>query len=168
MRPFQIVSATLSLVVISSVNCNYNTHSYNQAFSTCIISECKPISDAFNPNGSIMFWDYNKYNHNISIIDDFSSLVENWNGYGALPINNDVISRVKEVLGTLFVQPEVFPTGRGGIQVEFQKTDNSYLEFEFFSDGQIGMLKIDSNQNEEARMISALDIPTIVGVFNAV
>lgn len=162
------VSASLSLVVFSSVSGNCNTDVYNQVYSTYNNSEYRNVSEISNPSNSIVFFDYSKYKQNVSIIEDYSLLQDNWNGYGALQINKDVISTVNELLSTLIYQPDVFPTGRGGIQIEYQKTDDSYLEFEFFPNGQIGMLKIDSNQNEEERFVNLSEISTIVGVFNAV
>ena len=167
MSIISFVSASLSLVVFSSVSGTSNTNVYNQVYSSCINSEYKNVSEISNPSNSIVFFDYSKYKQNISLIEEYSLLQDNWNGYGALPIDKDVISTVKELLSTLIYQPDVFPTGRGGIQIEYQKTDDSYLEFEFFPNGQIGMLKIDSNQNEEERFVNLSEISTIVGVFNA-
>lgn len=51
--------------------------------------------------------------------------------------SDNLVNRVATILSKLKNQPEVFPTGVNTIQIEFEKSNGEYLEFEFFEDGKI-------------------------------
>ena len=65
-------------------------------------------------------------------IKGFSRLPEGWDGEDADPIPDYAISRALELLQRLPGIPEVFPTGRGSIQLEYN-TGKIDLEIEVFS-----------------------------------
>jgi hypothetical protein len=68
-------------------------------------------------------------------LEEFRNLSQNWNGYGAPPIPNDVINLAKEVATRPEIAqraPEVFPTGRETIQFEFITQDGNEAELEIF------------------------------------
>ncbi len=87
---------------------------------------------------------------NIHKVSSFSNLKKGWNGYDAEPIDTSLIERVKEILVSLSTyQPEVFPTGRNSIQLEYEKENGDYLEFEIFEDGKISMYLSKGNEEVE-------------------
>ena len=59
-----------------------------------------------------------------------SGLGNNWNGDGAGPFDAKLVESVKNIIPKLIVQPEIFPTGRGSIQLEYNGINESYLEIE--------------------------------------
>lgn len=65
-------------------------------------------------------------------VQEFSSLEENWDGNGALPFTDKLIKTVEKILKQIKYSPEVFPTERQSIQLEFEKSNDDYLEFEVF------------------------------------
>lgn len=76
--------------------------------------------------------------HNVIKLRSFAVLEHGWNGYGALPLDGDLIDECVQLLytpGLLGLQPDVFPTGRGSIQFEYENEDGQYLEIEIYSDG---------------------------------
>lgn len=70
--------------------------------------------------------------HNLIYLDQIASLKENWNAYGAKSFSVSLIETCKTLLNVLEPQPEIFPTGRGSIQFQYELEDGSYLEFEIF------------------------------------
>lgn len=71
---------------------------------------------------------------NIRKINDISLLKENWNGYGAEPFSKETILISQYIINLLSKQPDIYPTGRDSIQMQYELPDNSYLEFEVFKD----------------------------------
>ena len=71
---------------------------------------------------------------NLSKLKDFLTLSEDWNGSGALPFTQELISLVQALILKLNPQPEIFPTGRNSIQLEYERENGDYLEFEIFKD----------------------------------
>ena len=69
-------------------------------------------------------------NENQQKLQAISELEDNWDGYGASKISSDVIFKTKEILKSLYKQPEIFPTGAGTIQMEYETDDGDYLEFQ--------------------------------------
>lgn len=86
--------------------------------------------------------------NNLEKLDSFLLFHENWNGYGAMPLSEKLISKVKGVIFALNYQPEVFPTACDSIQFEYEKENGEYLEFELFEDEIIKVFKIDKWGNE--------------------
>lgn len=77
--------------------------------------------------------------NNIEKISSFRDLPEGWNGYDATPISQKLIDVVAQILTRLSRQPEIFPTGRNSIQLEYEKLNGDYLEFEIFENGVVNM-----------------------------
>ena len=95
---------------------------------------------------------------NIHKVSSFSNLKKGWNGYDAKPISTTLVEMVKEALVSLSTyQPEVFPTGRNSIQLEYEKENGDYLEFEIFEDGKVSMYL--SKGNEEVEKLITAKIP---------
>ncbi|WP_445381586.1 hypothetical protein [Robiginitalea sp. IMCC43444] len=68
---------------------------------------------------------------NVDTLDEFLGFPENWNGHHGEKFSAPLIGRVKSLVQELKFQPEIFPTGRGSIQLEYDHNEN-YLEIEIF------------------------------------
>jgi hypothetical protein len=95
----------------------------------------------------------------------FLNLEENWNTYGALPFKFDLVQKVVEIIHKLNYVPEVFPTGRQSIQLEFENQNTDYLEFEIFVDRIVCYHEINGVDN--TNVIGLEEIETIVNTFYA-
>lgn len=75
-----------------------------------------------------------KLQHSLKAIADIRKLKDGWNGYGAKRIPDSVCAVAEKVVSHLTVQPEIFPTARRTIHMEYNFENNNYLEFEIFED----------------------------------
>lgn len=90
---------------------------------------------------------------NMQKLQSIKELEKNWNGYDAEPISPQVIQITQRLLPDLYEQPEVFPTGRDTIQLEYEKTNGDYLEFEIAA-SEIMALRMDPYDNEHEWVIN--------------
>lgn len=65
---------------------------------------------------------------NLKKLDQIAVLKDGWNGNKAKAFEPELISKVRSVITSLQIQPEVFPTACNSIQIEYEKEDGSYLE----------------------------------------
>lgn len=65
-------------------------------------------------------------------LEDISALSDNWDGEGATSFSSSIIETVNEFIHSVSVQPDIFPTLRNSIQLEYENNKNEYLEFELF------------------------------------
>lgn len=72
----------------------------------------------------------NLMQENLRKLEQISLLANNWDGNGAKAFDKQLVAKVKDLIGALGVQPEIFPLSYGSIQMEYTKEDGSYLEFE--------------------------------------
>ncbi|MDC3418733.1 hypothetical protein [Aquibacillus salsiterrae] len=100
-----------------------NYHLHNEAMSS--------VSSAINP---FFLKEEIQKHKNIKKLIDISNFGKNWNGYGAQPFTQSLINSVLNLIGNLDRQPKIFPTGRKSIQLEYELTNDDYLEFEIFED----------------------------------
>ena len=63
----------------------------------------------------------------LSIIKGFK---ENWNGNGAPAFSSALIEKVRVLLESLDIQPEIFPTALQTIQLEFDNARHDHMEIE--------------------------------------
>ncbi len=82
-------------------------------------------------------------------LGQISRLGDNWNGCGARAFDSGLINAVNKLIPMLIKQPEIFPTGRNTIQLEYDGANESYLEIEINNEGLANILFIDSNGNEK-------------------
>ena len=68
-------------------------------------------------------------------------------------VNKKIVDLVRGFALYLCVQPEIYPLGQDGIQLEYDGIDNSYLEFEIYNEEEINMYKIDRDGSEEYKTI---------------
>lgn len=77
-----------------------------------------------------------KHNSNLLKLESFKELKYDWNGNGAEPIPEKVISECKQLflLSDLPLSFEFFPTAAKSIQIEFEKENKDYLEINIYED----------------------------------
>lgn len=80
-----------------------------------------------------------KLSCNLERLENIVELETDWNGYGAEPFSTTLVDEVKNIILNLNEQPEIFPTGRNSIQLEYHLPDESYLELEVFEDKVVAM-----------------------------
>jgi len=72
---------------------------------------------------------------NMSKLCEIAQLKQDWDGYGAPPIPQNVIERMAIILCYVARQPEIFPTACESIQFEYGKENDEYLEFTLSEEG---------------------------------
>lgn len=103
--------------------------------------------------------------HNLRVLQDIENLQENWNGHGAHSFSKRIIKTVRDIIIPLERQPSIFPTARDSIQMEYEKDNGDYLEFELFEAGQLKKFSYSSNDEASTEYISFDDIGRIVNEF---
>jgi hypothetical protein len=88
--------------------------------------------------------------NNIRTIDEIGQLAYNWDSQGADAFAEDLVSKVREIIQNPFLkyQPDIFPTFRDSIQIEYEKKNGDYLEFEFYNN-EVHILKIVNDDETE-------------------
>ena len=73
-----------------------------------------------------------KMDKNLATISNIRNLKENWNGYGAKVFSGELCDFLEKIIKELDekIQPKVFPTGRGSIQIECERNNGEYLEID--------------------------------------
>ncbi|MCH7413208.1 hypothetical protein MM213_06925 [Belliella sp. R4-6] len=102
--------------------------------------------------------------NNIDTLKSIKNLPKGWNGENTFKFSEDLIQKVYNILSILTFQPEIFPTGRNSIQLEFEREDN-YLEFEIFEDKIIALIQF--NEIDEEKEVEEIDILNLVEDFYA-
>jgi hypothetical protein len=93
-----------------------------------------------------------KHSHNLVLLDSFCALPDNWNGNSATKFDSKFVEHVKSIVIKLEVSPKTFPTGRGSIQLEYEKKNGDYIEFEIFPNNTINFFSIVDQTETEARI----------------
>ncbi|MCH8567603.1 MAG: hypothetical protein LAT67_05040 [Balneolales bacterium] len=68
-------------------------------------------------------------------LEDFKSLETGWDGYGAEPIDEELIEKVTSYFLNNDIDANVFPTLRKSIQIEKFIDDDNFVEVEFMLSG---------------------------------
>ncbi len=67
---------------------------------------------------------------NLNKIDKMSQFDDNWDGNGSLPFSEDAICLFRQVIENLEKQPQIAPTGRNSLYMQYEQDDNSMLAYE--------------------------------------
>ena len=126
-----------------------NVLSNNSCNVTSEVFSCKPSIEKISPTVEVYSPDSTDpaLSRNFNRLGSMRGLKEGWfNGHPSNEnaFSNKLVNRVATILSRLKNQPEVFPTGRNSIQIEFEKSNGDYLEFELFEDGKISKYYSDS------------------------
>lgn len=103
--------------------------------------------------------------NNLERIDKISQFTDNWNGYGAEKFSNKFLEKIKLLINSLEVQPNIFPTARDSIQFEFENSNNEYLEIEIFSNDTITVYKVDKYDKESTSNIRPNEVNEVIRKF---
>jgi len=76
-----------------------------------------------------------KQQSNLTKLQHTAQLKDNWDGYGAEHFSEQLIHRANSLIRRLHIQPEIFPTADSSLQIEYEKDNGDYLEFQFTGDG---------------------------------
>lgn len=142
-------------------------------------------SDFTNPNSSLHLKHYHleeamsrqeyesqfeerKRTDNLSILCDFGKLEANWNHNGAEKFEASLLNRCRLLLRHLIKQPDIFPTARNSVQMEYEKENGDYLEFEIFKDN-VEVFAIINNveYTESIPQIDSVKLNNLVRDFHA-
>ncbi len=97
-------------------------------------------------------------------------LDKGWDGDAAEPISRDILAFVGGVILRLDKQPELYPTAEGGVQLQYENEDRTYMEIVFSQNAITGM-KIHKGNAETAEFEdfsygSEKEISDYIEVFN--
>lgn len=73
------------------------------------------------------------YEKNKNVLNELAKLKDGWDGKGSYAFEERIITSSFDLINNLEVQPEICPTLRQSIQMEYEKGDY-YLEVEIFND----------------------------------
>ncbi len=79
---------------------------------------------------------------NLNLLESYKVLDDDWNGNGSPRFSNEFVEDVKTIVSKLDLSPKIYSTGRGSIQLEYEKKNGDYLEFEIFGNGRINCFQI--------------------------
>jgi hypothetical protein len=96
-------------------------------------------------------------------LESFKTLRKNWNGYDGEQIKPEVIDIVEKIISKIEYQPQIFPTGRGSIQLEKYFDENNFYEIEI-SDDEIFLYKVKDGVETE-KEISIKDLEKSIADF---
>lgn len=97
---------------------------------------------------------------NIKKLEEIENLRDNWNGNGAPAFSKNLINKVKEIVDNSVIQPEIFPTALGTIQLEYDNSRKDHMEIEISETEEAKIYTVFSNGKEIEEVISS-DIATI-------
>ncbi len=77
--------------------------------------------------------------YNLAKLAAMCDLEDGWDGGAGRPISRDLIAFVGGVLLRVGIQPDIYPTSEGGVQIQYEKPDKTYLEVVFSPETITGM-----------------------------
>lgn len=101
---------------------------------------------------------------NLQTLRTLRKLQVDWNGKGSLPFSESLIQKVFTIVRELTYQPDIFPTGRNSIQLEYE-IGNEYLEFEIFEEKIVALIQYDGK--DEEREVLEEEIFKLIEDFHA-
>ncbi len=153
----------LSEIVLSSFIMMYPVSPCICSYDVCYIDQ---HTDILYPNFVQENSNKAKLNENIEKLNKISQYENNWNGYGAKPISQQLIFQVKDLLNNLKTQPDLFPTACESIQLEYEDDDGNYLEIELFDNNIVHIFRINNGQELEKEIrFDINEINDIIGEF---
>lgn len=98
-------------------------------------------------------------------LEEISNLSDGWNDSEARSFPSEFLIYVRGILSSLEIDPDIFPTARGSIQLEYNNTSGDYLEFEIFADGKIKKFYCNRNGETSTDFVSASQLNGILNQF---
>lgn len=110
-----------------------------------LVFQSTPTSTRFNNANR---YSLDKLKHNKRVLRNLANLKSNWNRYGGEPIDQEVIDKTEKMLSDLDYQPQIFPTGRGTLQIEYFKNEDNLIEIEI-SNNEVFVYRIHNGEDFE-------------------
>lgn len=98
-------------------------------------------------------------------LHEFKRFGNDWNGYNGQTFDDKLLALVENIISELDYQPQIFPTGRGTIQIEKFVDDNNFIEIEI-SENEIFAYQI-KNGIEIEKEITQGEINTLIAELYA-
>lgn len=118
----------------------YDRYPTNSSFQSCMNSITTTYTSYEVGNVA------NERRENFEILDSFKSLEDDWDECGAIAPKNELIELAKGLIGQLCLQPEIFPTPDGGVQLEYAIGQNQHLNIEVISEKKINIFEMYSDR----------------------
>lgn len=105
--------------------------------------------------------------HNIEKLQSIRSLKKNWNGNGAPAMPSILVDIVEGLINMLVIQPEIFPTALGTIQLEYDNARRDHMEIEIGESelAEVFIVMFNGEELYESIAVNAEDINRRVGEF---
>ena len=119
--------ASLGLVMTNTTSTERHFVPMNVECHSVVTNTEYPTSTRFNDSQrhSLEQLKFNKRKLNA-----IKELKTGWNGYNGNEIKQEIISKLEGIISKLDYQPQIFPTGRGSVQIEKYLDDNNLVEIE--------------------------------------
>ena len=98
---------------------------------------------------------------NHSKLNEISKLKDDWNKNGAPAFSGKLIRKVQSILEKISIQPEIFPTALGTIQLEYDNSRRDHMEIEIGESGEAEVFVYTYNKKEYFE-----NIPATAGAIN--
>lgn len=99
-----------------------------------------------------------------AFLNDIAHLKRDWNGNNANPFPASLIEKCTTLISQLEVQPFISPTAYGAIQMEYEKENGDYLEFEIYPE-RIEVYQIINNIEYEETLTSSSEVKQTITNF---
>ena len=122
---------------------------------TAISIPTSPTSTRFN-NSERFSLDQLKSNKRK--LEAIRRLSHNWNNYEGEEFEESLITRIEKIISDLDYQPQIFPTGRGSIQIEKYINEKNLIEIEVSKDQIFAYQVKDGKEAEKEIFIEEIKI----------
>ena len=127
-----VITATAAFCIGLPVNYPFNLNYENCSSNNSVITNLDNNIDADELVGAkVPCFDLLKIG-NLNKINKIAGFKENWNGNGAKSFSPEAIEMFKNIITNLDQQPEIAPTGRDSLYMQYDANDGSLLAFEVF------------------------------------
>lgn len=155
--------ASLGLVISNSATVSHRYFMIPQIeYQTSLASYESPTSTRFNNPQRFSLEQLKLNKRKLQLFKDFKS---DWNGSGGQIFEEALIQKIENILSNLEYQPQVFPTGRGTIQIEKYIDERNLIEIEI-SNNEIFAYQI-KNGYEEEKEISIDELNVLISELYA-
>ena len=96
--------------------------------------------------------------HNLRKLDSIRSFKDNWNGNGAAAFSPFLLDRIGSLIEELSIQPEIFPTALGTVQLEYDNARRDHMEIEIGEADTAEVFIVSYNGNEHFENIQVLPV----------
>lgn len=127
-----------------------------------LVRKCDDITVKFSSGDSSI--NISKY-ESLKRLTEIKNLPDNWNDNNAKKFSAKFISYVRTILTHLEIEPDVFPTARDSIQLEYENSAGDYLEFEIFEDRKIKKFFYGNDGKTSTDFVSETQLNGIVNQF---